>query len=288
MSKSRGLGRGLGALIPELEEVQNEGRLELAIIEIKTNPHQPRRDFNPIKLAELSESIKEHGVVQPVLVRRVEGGYELVIGERRLRAAELAGMAKIPAVIGDYTDVAMMEIALVENLQREDLNPIEEAEAYKKLLVEFSLTQEEIAQKVGKSRPAVANTLRLLNLPIQLREALSSGLTTVGHARALLGLKTEEDQVTAWREIQANNLSVRETEDLVRHRLEQNVPRETAQKRSIAQVKPDPNIKALEDDIRRALGTKVRIHQTTGNRGRIEIEYYSQEEFNRILETIIH
>jgi len=288
MSKSRGLGRGLGALIPELEEVQNEGRLELAIIEIKTNPHQPRRDFNPIKLAELSESIKEHGVVQPVLVRRVEGGYELVTGERRLRAAELAGMAKIPAVIGDYTDVAMMEIALVENLQREDLNPIEEAEAYKKLLVEFSLTQEEIAQKVGKSRPAVANTLRLLNLPIQLREALGSGLTTVGHARALLGLKTEEDQVTAWREIQANNLSVRETEDLVRHRLEQNVPRETAQKPSIAQVKPDPNIKALEDDIRRALGTKVRIHQTTGNRGRIEIEYYSQEEFNRIFETIIH
>lgn len=289
MSKSRGLGRGLGALIPELEEVQNEGRLELAIIEIKTNPHQPRRDFNPIKLAELSESIKEHGVLQPVLVRRVEGGYELVAGERRLRAAELAGMVKIPAVIGDYIeDVAMMEIALVENLQREDLNPIEEAEAYKKLLVEFSLTQEEIAQKVGKSRPAVANTLRLLNLPIQLREALSSGLTTVGHARALLGLKTEEDQVTAWREIQANNLSVRETEDLVRHRLEQSVPRETAKKPSIAQVKPDPNIKAIEDDIRRALGTKVRIYQTTGNRGRIEIEYYSQEEFDRILETIMH
>ncbi|MGE5549118.1 MAG: ParB/RepB/Spo0J family partition protein [Bacteroidota bacterium] len=286
MSRARGLGRGLGALIPELEEVESEGRLEIAISEIRTNPYQPRREFDPVKLAELSASIKEHGVLQPVLVRRVEGGYELVSGERRLRASELAGLTKIPAVIGEFNDIAMMEIALVENLQREDLNAMEEAEAYRRLLDEFGLTQEEIAQKVGKSRSAIANSLRLLNLPETVKHDLCGGRTTVGHARAILGLKGEEEQLGAWKEVMASGLSVRETEELVRRRTEKAVSRETPGKHLPA-PQVDPNIKAVEDRIRQALGTKVRIHHA-GASGRIEIEYYSQEELDRILEVIAH
>lgn len=286
MSRARGLGRGLGALIPELEAVENEGRLEIAISEIRTNPFQPRREFDPVKLAELSASIREHGVLQPVLVRRVEGGYELVAGERRLRAAELAGLIKIPAVIGEFADVAMMEIALVENLQREDLNAMEEAEAYRRLLDEFALTQEEVAQKVGKSRSAIANSLRLLNLPAQVKQDLCVGRTTVGHARAILGLKSGEEQLDTWKEVISGGLSVRETEELVRRRAEKPVSRETSTKQPPAK-QADPNIKAVEDRIRQALGTKVRILHG-GSSGRIEIEYYSPEELDRILEVIAH
>lgn len=283
MSKARGLGRGLGALIPEFEEIANDGRQEIPLHAIKTNPYQPRREFDPVKLAELSDSIREHGVLQPILVRRTENGYELVAGERRLRAAELAGLSKIPAVVGEFTDVAMMEIALVENLQREDLNPMEEAEAYQRLMAEFHLTQEEIAQKVGKSRSAIANALRLLNLPDGIKADLSAGRTTVGHARAILGLRDEEDREQVWREVSSGRLSVRETEELVRQRGERSVSRETS---SAARPKTvDPNLKAMEDRIRLALGTKVRIHQT-GKNGRIEIEYYSPEELDRILDLI--
>jgi len=286
MSKARGLGRGLGALIPELEEAESEGRLEIPISDIRANPFQPRREFDPVKLAELTDSIREHGVLQPVLLRRVEGGYELVAGERRLRAAEMAGLAKIPAVLGDFADVAMMEIALVENLQREDLNPLEEAEAYRRLLEEFGLTQEEVAQKVGKSRSAIANTLRLLNLPAAVRNDLSGGRTTVGHARAILGLKTEEEQIGAWKDVMSGRLSVRETEELVRRRMEGKVSRETPARRT--QTKgADPDLKAAEDRFRQALGTKVRIHPA-GRGGRIEIDYYSHEELERILEAIDH
>lgn len=286
MSKARGLGRGLGALIPELEVAESEGRLEIPIGQIRANPFQPRREFDPIKLGELAESIREHGVLQPVLLRRMEGGYELVAGERRMRAAEMAGLAKIPAVIGDFADSAMMEIALVENLQREDLNPIEEAEAYRRLLDEFGLTQEEVAQKVGKSRPAIANTLRLLNLPAPVREDLSAGRTTVGHARAILGLKSEGEQLDAWKDVVSSGMSVRETEELVRRRGERIVSRETAGKRLPVPAKVDPDLKEAEDRIRKAFGTKVRIHPA-GKGGRIEIEYYSPEELDRILELVV-
>lgn len=285
MSKARGLGRGLGALIPELEVAESEGRLEIPIGQIRANPFQPRRDFDPVKLGELAGSIKEHGVLQPVLLRRVEGGYQLVAGERRLRAAELAGLTKIPAVIGDFAEATMMQVALVENLQREDLNPIEEAEAYRRLLDEFGLTQEEVAQKVGKSRPAIANILRLLNLPTPVREDLSAGRTTVGHARAILGLKDEDEQIKAWKDVVSSGLSVRETEELVRRRGEGTVSRETAGKRLPASGKQDPNLKEAEDRFRRALGTKVRIHPV-GKGGRIEIEYYSREELDRLLEAL--
>ena len=226
-------------------------------------------------------------MLQPVLLRRVEGRYELVAGERRMRAAALAGLTKIPAVIGDFADAKIMQIALVENLQREDLNPIEEAEAYRRLLEDFGLTQEEVAQKVGKSRPAIANTLRLLNLPAPVREDLSAGRTTVGHARAILGLKSEEEQLDAWKDVVSSGLSVREAEELVRRRGEGPVSRETTGKRQPAPAKLDPNLKEAEDRIRKAFGTKVRIHPL-GKGGRIEIEYYSPEELDRILEMVAH
>lgn len=284
MSKVRGLGRGLGALIPELEEYENEGRLEVALGDIRPNPYQPRKEFEPERLAELAQSIREHGILQPVLLRRAEGGYELVAGERRLRAAEMAGLTKIPAVIGEFSEPAMMQIALVENLQREDLNPLEEAEAYRRLMDEFGLTQEEVARKVGKSRPAIANMLRLLNLPANVKEDLRAGRTTIGHARAILGLKDEEEQMRAWQEVRESNLTVRETEQLVKEQTGKSVPRETKPKRAPAAA-VDPDLLEAEDRIRAALGTKVRILRS-GNGGRIEIQYYSPEELDRILATI--
>ena len=288
MSKTRGLGRGLGALIPELEEAESEGRLEIPIAQIRPNPFQPRREFDPEKLAELAASIREHGVLQPILLRRVEGGYQVVAGERRLRAAEQAGLTKIPAVIGDFSDATMMQVALVENLQRADLNPIEEAEAYRRLIEEFGLTQEEIAQKVGKSRSAIANTLRLLNLPAAIQEDLRAGRASEGHARAVLGLTDEAERLAAWKEVVGGGLSVRETEELVKARAGKergDVSRETVKPPRAASGGLDPFLQEIEDRIRAALGTKVKI-RPAGKGGRIEIEYYSQEELERILELI--
>ncbi|MGQ9778384.1 MAG: ParB/RepB/Spo0J family partition protein [Bacillota bacterium] len=288
MSKARGLGRGLGALIPELEEVESEGRLEVPIAQIRPNPFQPRRDFDPEKLAELAASIKEHGVLQPILLRRVEGGYQVVAGERRLRAAEQAGLTTIPAVIGEFSDATMMQVALVENLQRADLNPLEEAEAYRRLMEEFGLTQEEIAQKVGKSRSAIANTLRLLNLPPAIQEDLRAGRASEGHARAILGLSDEAEQLAAWREVVERGLSVRAAEELVKARAakkRQDVSRETAKAPRPGSGGLDPLLQEIEDRIRAVLGTKVKI-RPAGKGGRIEIEYYSQEELERILELI--
>ncbi|MCL6614738.1 MAG: ParB/RepB/Spo0J family partition protein [Firmicutes bacterium] len=279
MSKTRGLGRGLGALIPELEEAESEGRLEIPIAQIRPNPFQPRREFDPEKLAELAASIREHGVLQPILLRRVEGGYQVVAGERRLRAAEQAGLSKIPAVIGDFSDATMMQVALVENLQRTDLNPIEEAEAYRRLIEEFGLTQEEIAQKVGKSRSAIANTLRLLNLPAAIQEDLKAGRASEGHARAVLGLTDEAERLAAWKEVVGGGLSVRETEELVKARAGKergDVSRETVKPPRAASGGLDPFLQEIEDRIRATLGTKVKI-RPAGKGGRIEIEYYSQE-----------
>ncbi|NLG84738.1 MAG: ParB/RepB/Spo0J family partition protein [Firmicutes bacterium] len=289
MRKTRGLGKGLGALIPELEEVESEGRLEVPIAQIRPNPYQPRRDFDPEKLAELAASIKEHGVLQPILLRRVEDGYQVVAGERRLRAAEQAGLTKIPAVIGDFSDAVMMQVALVENLQRADLNPLEEAEAYRRLMEEFGLTQEEIAQKLGKSRSAVANTLRLLHLPAPIQEDLRAGRASEGHARAILGLSDEAEQLAAWREVVEGRLSVRATEELVKvkaaARRRSDVSRETNPPRRSGEEKIGPFLQEIEDRIRSVLGTKVKI-RPAGKGGRIEIEYYSPEELERILELI--
>jgi ParB family chromosome partitioning protein len=292
MNKTRGLGKGLGALIPELaEENQNfETQHEVDINDIQTNPYQPRKEFTDEKLNELAESIKIHGIIQPLLVREIGNKYQLIAGERRLRAAKLVGLTEVPVVIKEMTDQAMMEVALVENLQREDLNPIEEADAYQRLINEFQLTQDDIAKKVGKSRPAIANTLRLLNLPNEIQSDLARGTLTMGHARALLSLKTGEEQKRIWSQIQIQGLSVRETEELIRQfnsPASAVVSRETKKPAIKTILSKDPNMVEVEDELQQVLGTKVMI-KPTGVGGKIEIDYYSSEDFERICEKLTH
>jgi ParB family chromosome partitioning protein len=286
MNKNRGLGKGLGALIPEMDEEANNGtQTELDIDRISPNPYQPRREFSTEKLTELAESIRIHGIIQPLLVREINGKYQLIAGERRLRAAKIAGLASVPVVIKEMSEQSMMEVAIVENIQRENLNPIEEAEAFRRLMNEFYLTQDDIAKKVGKSRPAIANTLRLLNLPKEVQNDLGSGTLTMGHARALLGLRTPEEQKNIWAQIQMQQLSVRETEELIRKLNEPPaVSRETKIKTEIIADK-DPNIQLIEEELQQTLGTKVTIREK-GKGGKIEIDYYSTEEFERICEKI--
>lgn len=286
MSKNRGLGKGLGALIPELEEDNLTPQAEVAIELIEPNPYQPRKEFSDEKLAELADSIKTHGIIQPLLVREFQGKYQLIAGERRLRAAKLVGLPTVPIVVRDLSEQSMMEIALVENLQREDLNPIEEAIAYQRLMDEFQITQEEVAKKVGKSRPAIANTLRLLNLPQEVQNDLANGTLTMGHARALLGLRTSEEQKQAWKQIQEQELSVRATEELI-HQLNNTpiVSRETKKTIPKKSFSKDPNIADIEDQLQQVLGTKV-IIKTIGMGGKIEINYYSEEDFERICEKL--
>lgn len=287
MNKNRGLGKGLGALIPEMEEENLEAQLEVEINSITPNPFQPRKEFSNEKLTELAESIRTHGIIQPLIVRQLNMGYQLIAGERRLRAAKIVGLDKVPIVIKEMSDQTMMEIALVENLQREDLNPIEEAEAYQRLIIEFKITQDEVAQKVGKSRPAIANTLRLLNLPSEIQSALAGGTLTMGHARAILGLKTAEEQKTAWLTIQTQGLSVRETEEFIRRQNEPTpVSRETKRKTTEKTPVKDPNLIDIEDELQLTLGTKVIIKQA-GAGGKIEIDYYTNDDFDRICEKIL-
>jgi ParB family chromosome partitioning protein len=290
MNRNRGLGKGLGALIPELaEENQNfDAQLEVNINDIQTNPYQPRKEFADEKLNELAESIKIHGIIQPLLVREIGDKYQLIAGERRLRAAKLVGLTEVPVVIREMTDQAMMEVALVENLQREDLNPIEEADAYQRLMNEFQLTQDDISKKVGKSRPAIANTLRLLNLPAEIQTDLAQGTLTMGHARALLSLKTSEDQKRIWTQIQVQELSVRETEEFIRQ-LNTPLPvsRETKKTVIKTSLSKDPNVTEIEDELQQLFGTKV-IIKPTGAGGKIEIDYYSDEDFERICEKLTH
>lgn len=290
MNKNRGLGKGLGALIPELEEEENLDAQQLVDINlIVPNPYQPRKEFSDEKLNELAESIRLHGVIQPLLVREFQGKYQLIAGERRLRASKLVGLTEVPIVIREMTDQTMMEVALVENLQREDLNPIEEAEAYRRLMEEFSLTQEEIAKRVGKSRPAIANTLRLLNLPNIVQSELAKGTLTMGHARPLLSLNSTEEQIRVWQKIQNDQLSVRQTEELIKQlNNPEGVPRETKKQNQNAKIKSsrDPNLLELEEELQLSLGTKVVI-KPTGNGGKIEISYFSNEDFERICEKLI-
>lgn len=287
MNKNRGLGKGLGALIPEYAEdnQNNEAQLEIDIQSIQINPYQPRKEFSSEKLAELAESIKIHGIIQPLLVREIDGQYQLIAGERRLRAAKMVGLTEVPIVVREMSDEDMMEVALVENLQREDLNPIEEADAYQRLINEFQLTQDDIAKKVGKSRPAIANTLRLLNLPQEVQSDLAQGTLTMGHARTLLSLKTPEEQRKAWSQIQIQGMSVREAEELIRKLITPPaVSRET--KKPLEKKAKDPNVAEIEDEMQQVLGTKVMI-KSTGTGGKIEIDYYTIEDLERIYEKII-
>ena len=280
----RGLGKGLGALIPQLEEDELKKTQELPISQIKVNPYQPRKTFDEHALNELARSIESM-----VLYNRCWLGVTKIIingaGERRWRAAQIVGLKFVPVVIRDYNDQQMMEIALVENLQREDLNPLEEAEAYNKLIQEFGLTQEEVAQKVGKSRPAVANTLRLLQLPEEIKQLVATNVISMGHARTILSLTDQELQHKVCKEIIEKNLSVRETEELVYSLQQKNVTRETKK------AKPkhkDPQWTYLENRLVQHFGTKAMIQPMNkkGKGGKITIEFYSQEELDRILELI--
>jgi len=275
MAQRRALGRGLETLIPGDDP---SGAIQVRIEEIATGSLQPRRSMNDAKLNELAASIKAHGVLLPILLRREGGRLEVVAGERRLRAARIAGLDSVPALMKELSSSQALEVALVENLQREDLNPIEQAEAYLRLQDEFGLTQEEVARRVGRDRSSVANALRLLKLPKQVQADLVEGALSEGHARALLGLERGADQIRARDEVIRRGLSVRATEVLVR-RLKPAGSRERRPPVS------EPAIRAAEDALRQALGTKVQICKK-GPGGMIEVEFYSMEDLDRIYERI--
>ncbi len=278
--RKRGLGRGLDALLPPAEDGAREGDIrEIPVNDIVPNRLQPRHRFDPDRLAELAASIKQHGVVQPVIVRKVDGGYELVVGERRWRAARQAGLATIPAVVKDVSsDGEVMAVALVENLQREDLNPLEEASAYQYLVQELGLTQEEVAERVGRSRSQVANTLRLLNLDPEIQEEIQAGGFSMGHAKVVLSLPDRQKQLRLFRLVMKKGLSVRQAEEEARKLLAGERPRR--------QKEPGPSPFAeIEARMRDALGTRV-VVKGKATRGRVEIEYYSAEDLQRIVDLI--
>jgi ParB family chromosome partitioning protein len=276
------LGRGIKTLLPEdigLSTARPSiGLLEIPVDEIARNPRQPRRSMDERALAELSDSIRQRGVIQPVVVRRTETGYELVAGERRFLACKKAGYNKIPAVIKEAGEEDSIELALIENLQREDLNSVDEARAYRTLMSEFSLTQDELAMKVGKDRSSVANCLRVLKLSDTILDMIRSGAISSGHGRALLSLEEPGEQLSIARKAAAKGLSVRETEALVNRLIRRR------RKTGYGRTRP-PEIVDLEDRLRNFLATSVRI-SWRGRKGKIEIDYYSNEELERILEQI--
>ena len=269
----RGLGRGLGALLSPGETEAGHFQ-EIPLDAILTNPNQPRKSFESNSLHELAASMRQSGILQPVVVRPYGAGYQLVVGERRWRAAKLAGFKTIPAVIREVTDAECLELALIENLLREDLNPMEEAEAYQRLLAEFQWTQEELAQRVGKDRTSIANCLRLLKLPQIIQDDLRAGRLTMGHARALLSLTSTREQLRLREQILAHSWSVRTTEEGVQR---SRIPRRA--------LRRSAELAALEEMLREALATRVRI---VGNerRGRIELVYASREELERLVEHV--
>jgi len=292
MGKQRqALGKGLGALIPgaddetlvgDTTDTTHDGPivLQVSVDDIEPNPHQPREHFDEDAVEELAMSIKEKGLLQPVSIRRFGSGYQLVAGERRLRASKSAGLDEIPAIVFDITsDQEMMELSLIENVQREDLNPIEEAKAYRALIDDCFLTQEEVASKVGKDRSSVANTLRLLALAEDVRNALEGNQISMGHARALLGLEDSRQQSNLCKEIISKGLSVRRVEAIVRN---------TKSEAAIPKLRPtpqDPHVASVEEDLRQRFGTGVSIKKQ-GKKGKIEIEFYSMDDLERVLDLL--
>jgi ParB family transcriptional regulator, chromosome partitioning protein len=285
----KALGRGLSALLPQrptntLAPQIGSGSsapqvASVPIAEIQPNPLQPRTVFDPAHLEELSRSIEINGIIQPLLVRRTGLGYELIAGERRLRAAKLAGLTDVPAIIQDYADDRILEIALIENIQREDLNPLETAQALQRLHVEMNLSHEEIAVRTGKDRTTITNMIRLLRLPLAVQLLVAERRLSMGHARAILGLATPELQTQLAEKSAAQGFSVRQVERLVKKVNEPRIPSEEPLR--------DPNIKAAIGELEAALGTRVRIIEKSDQRGRIEIEYFSQDELQRIYESIV-
>lgn len=278
MKKSR-LGKGLQALIPEIDETPLTESVKIDIDSITVNPYQPRKTFTEDKMAELVRSILEHGILQPLIVRATGDGYELVAGERRWRAAKAAGLEQVPVIIRQFSTREMMEIALIENLQREDLNPLEEAYAYRRLMDEFGYTQEQMAERLGKSRPAIANTLRLLTLHAAVREKVEKGELTEGHARALLALPLEK-QPEAARKVTELGLSVRETEKMAAG--ETRVARSKSREK-----KQDAYLVDLEEKLRQSLGAPVKIKNGARGSGKIEISFYDPSELERLCELML-
>lgn len=303
----KGLGKGLGAIFGEdvvkenkeetekkakakaeskaAEEMDEKGRILMLKLDlVQPNKEQPRKTFDEEKINELAESIKNYGVLQPLLVQKNDSFYEIIAGERRWRAAKAAGLKEVPAVLKEYSKQEAMEISLIENVQRADLNPIEEALGYRQLIDEFGLTQEEIAVRVAKSRTAITNTMRLLKLDEQIQNMLVQGVITSGHARALLSLEDTQMQLKAAKEILDKKLSVRETERLVKRLQKEAFGEKKEEKKkdeTLALIYQD-----LEDRMKSVMGTKVSIHNKDKNKGRIEIEYYSEAELERIVEMI--
>ena len=277
--KKQALGRGLGALIPDLGPMEQKDSdfFYCDVNQIRPNRFQPRRQFSETELEELVNSVREQGVLLPLLARKIDGGFELIAGERRLRAAKRAGLSQVPVVLKNVSDDKMLEISIVENIQRENLNPIEEAEAYHRLITEFSLTQDQAATRVGKSRSAVANFLRLRQLPDAIKDSINSKRISMGHARALLGAENETQQLTACRVIERRKLSVRETEALVR-RLKNEQKRPRVSPKGSDQI----YFTSLADELSRNFGTKVSIKKA-GKKGRVEIEFYSNDDLDRLL-----
>lgn len=282
--KKRPLGRGLHALMPDAPRLDTPAERRVLISEIRPNPRQPRRFFDEQKIAELADSVRDQGILQPLVVRKVADGYELILGERRFRAAQRAEMEHVPVIVKEASDAESLEMALVENIQREELTPIEEALAYRQLMEEFDLTQEQVARRVGKSRPTVTNLLRVLNLPDEIRDAVDAGSLTAGHARALLALDAPTEQLRVGRRVMQRGLSVRETEALVARAgvgVETDMPDRGADKTA----RLDLFLKTLQDDLIRALGTKVSLVPRQRG-GRIQIDYYSNEELEGLVKRL--
>ena len=287
MEKRPALGKGLSALIPDVPEARpaSAAPLEVDVDAISPNEYQPRHRPDDARLAELAQSIKANGVIQPIVVRKVDSGYRIIAGERRWRAAQIAGLTRVPIVlkdVGEGHDAQLLEMALIENIQRENLNPIEEAQAYRRLTNDFQLRQEDVADAVGKDRATVANVLRLLRLPDEVRAEVAAGNLSMGHARALLSLTDEADQRRTARDIIARSLSVRETESIVKKIVEGSRPDSP----EAAPPKPvDVHTRAAEEQLRLTFGTRVRIVRR-GQRGRIEIDFGSEEELIRIYDQL--
>ena len=277
--KRPALGRGLSALIPDAPAAPAlpERALEIDIDLLRPNKFQPRTRIDDTKIDDLARSIRAHGIIQPVVVRKVDGGYEIVAGERRWRASQRAGLLKVPVVVRDIPEERLLAAALIENIQREDLNPIEEAHAYRRLADDFQLTQEQIADAVGKDRSSIANYVRLLRLPHEVRENVAAGALSMGHARALLALPDEAAQLRAGRDVVAKHLSVRETETLVKKSTTPAPERE--------EPATDVHTRAAEDKLRFALGTRVRIIRKRKG-GKVEIDFTSEDELQRIYEQL--
>ena len=288
--KKGGLGKGLGSLIPgnldddaqEVKVVEKivEKKVEstLRITELEPNRDQPRKQFNEDALHDLAESIKQHGVLQPILVQKRENYYEIIAGERRWRAAKIAGLKEVPVIIKDFTEQEIVEVALIENIQREDLNPIEEALAYKRLLEDYNLKQDEVAERVAKSRSAVTNSMRLLKLDVRVQKMVIDDMISSGHARALIAISDGEKQYTVAQKIFDERLSVRETEALIKN-LDKPVKKKEIPTNDFV-------YRDFEEKLNKALNTKVVIHNKVNNKGKIEINYYSKEEFERIVEIL--